>query len=500
MGYVSNHSRGYSHGFGDGFLNHLKSFRHSKFNSIFSLIFTKTTPESEYVDGYESGYQHGKNAREKFIIYAGSPPTSTSDFYWLNKEQERATLIDYFNSDSEQSKLTLAELNKIYLHLKSEIEANYIYRALKDGKQFFHDSKNYFGYYYCNILLDRLEANRVSKANGKISKEEGENEFTQIRNGILLLVESEIKSTIDSLEKSKMAKTDKYSLKSSSDFALANSETIERIIVNNWKVPKTNIPGQYAELFNRIIKWFDNFKPSELEYALMILLNLKYYSHSEIDELLNKMSGELNNLFKGDFSTVSFFGLGNSAGESGNQFLYSLKQKLNLTGINFPKDFNNLHPTIKSIVFIDDIIGTGKQATDFSKTFLSNFTINKYYYSLMAFESGLKRVKESSSFTDVFTTKVLRESEKAFSDSSELFPDAEIRNNIKSIASSYGSILYPKGPLGYDDSQALIVFTHNTPNNTLPIIWASEKNEKIIGVPWNPIWERRKVVKPKNID
>jgi len=48
--------------------------------------------------------------------------------------------------------------------------------------------------------------------------------------------------------------------------------------------------------------------------------------------------------------------------------------------------------------------------------------------------------------------------------------------------------------LGYDDSQSLIVFPHNTPNNTLPIIWAGNKNEKEIGVPWNPIWERVKII------
>jgi hypothetical protein len=424
-------------------------------------------------------------------------PNENSDFHWLNQERERTTLFDYFNSDLQCNNISLSSLKKIYTHIQKEINENYIYRALKDAKQFFYDIKNYDGYNSCNILLDRLESNRISASLKNISKEDSSIEFANIRNSILNIIDSEIKSMIDSFEKFDKTETNRNSFQSASDFAMRNSQTIENIIVDNWKIPKTNYPGEFAETFNRVIKWFDNFKTSEFEYALMILRSLKFFSYNDVDEQLNKMSGELKNLFHNDFSTVGFFGLGISAGASGNQYLYSLKQKLSLKGINFPKDFNQLHPSIKSIVFIDDIIGTGNQASDLSNKYLRNISVNKIYYSLMAFESGLNKVKQSSPFDMVFTTKLLRESEKAFSDSTEIFTDISIRTKIKDMAINYGCILYPKGPLGYDDSQALIAFSHSTPNNTLPIIWASENNEKTIGVPWNPLWERRKVITHK---
>lgn len=63
-----------------------------------------------------------------------------------------------------------------------------------------------------------------------------------------------------------------------------------------------------------------------------------------------------------------------------------------------------------------------------------------------------------------------------------------------SICQKYGEKLYPKHPLGYDDSQLLIAFEYNTPNNTLPIIWSSTNNESSnIETIWHPIFERRKI-------
>ena len=47
----------------------------------------------------------------------------------------------------------------------------------------------------------------------------------------------------------------------------------------------------------------------------------------------------------------------------------------------------------------------------------------------------------------------------------------------------YGKMAYPKAPLGFDDGQLLIGFSHNIPDNTVPIIWSTE-NE------WNGIFPR----------
>jgi len=280
-------------------------------------------------------------------------------------------------------------------------------------------------------------------------------------------------------------------------FYLKNKDTIDKIILNNFKIPKTDAPGKFAEMVSIIIKWFENFKRSEYSLALHILQNIKFFSEDDVNGLLDKMSGELKKLFSNDFSQVNIFGLGDSGGDSGEQFLYRLRQRLGLTEEYFPKDYNAISPLIQSVVFIDDIIGSGKQATDFCREKLGCIKIDKYYCSLLAFNNGLEKIRSESGFKKVFTSYTLTDADKAFSDTSEIFSDKEIREKIKILSQYYGQKIYPKGPLGYDDSQALIAFSHNTPNNTLPIIWASEKNEKTVGETWNPLWERKKVIKKK---
>lgn len=498
--YQSKSSKGYNDGFHDSFLNHIKSYSIPKYISIFERPFATNTPEMDYIDNYEKGYEHGSNARKEYLDYTGMIPNSISDFNWLNKERQKQILLDYFSDNTAPEAIQKEKFEQI----KNLISSNLLYRALNDSIQFFYEFKNYDGYNLCNCLLARLLKNRELIRNHKISKEDSSAEFSNISLALNNLIDGEIKIIIDSAESYRKLKENNVFSEEvfkapidASDFVFTKDKIIQSVIVDNWKIPKTKTPGLYAETYNRIILWFENFKKSEYELALLILCNIKYFTDHEIDQLLEKMCGELKNLFSSDFSKVGFFGLGNYSSDSGSQFLYSLKQKLKLHDFNFPKHHDNLHKNIESIVFIDDIIGTGKQAKDFYDNYLQNLNIKKYYYSLIAFEKGLKSLKINSGFSNVFATKIFTESERAFSDSSEIFSNTLIRTQIKEMTKRYGDILYPKGPLGYDDSQALIVFSHNTPNNTLPIIWASENNEKAIGIPWNPIWERKKISKLK---
>ncbi len=282
-----------------------------------------------------------------------------------------------------------------------------------------------------------------------------------------------------------------------SEFYIENHLRIDRIITNKFQIPKTDAPQRFGEMTNIIIKWFNNFKRSEYPLVLSILQNVKYYSELDINELLDNMSNELKKLFNNDFSSVNIFGLSNYAGDSGVQFLYRLRQRLGISEDHFPINYSNLSENISSLVFIDDIIGSGNQAIKFYKEKLINIKKDNYYFSIIAFENGMNNIKKESCFKDVYSTVVLSDSDKAFSENSELFPEKVLRDKIKVLSEDYGKKLYPKGALGYDDSQALIVFSHNTPNNTLPIIWASVNNEKEIGIPWNPLFDRKKVIVKK---
>jgi len=249
---------------------------------------------------------------------------------------------------------------------------------------------------------------------------------------------------------------------------------------------------------SQIKKWLNNFKPSEIEDAIKLLESVQYKDdHSIRDSILN-LAKEIKNIFKNDLNNVKFYPLGESPSSSGGMYLYDYRKYLGLSEDNFPySSFNDNISTTDILVFFDDMIGSGNQATNFAKNKLQNIKNDVYYISIFAYETGLKRVIDSNYFKQVLCDQILTDEEKAFNDKSFVFEDFETRERLKSLCVKYGKILYPKHPLGYDDSQSLLVFPHNTPNNTLPIYWASENNEKVHGVRWNPLWERKKTKENK---
>jgi hypothetical protein len=60
------------------------------------------------------------------------------------------------------------------------------------------------------------------------------------------------------------------------------------------------------------------------------------------------------------------------------------------------------------------------------------------------------------------------------------------RAEVEAMCRRYGDRLVSTYPLGFGDCQLLIGFHHNTPDNSLPIIWFVEPD----GLPWTPIFKR----------
>ena len=282
------------------------------------------------------------------------------------------------------------------------------------------------------------------------------------------------------------------------EFIKANDKIISSVITT-WGFSKQDI--FFNERKIQTIKWFDNFKPSELNNAFEIFKKVQYKTIYDINDKIKLASKELSKLFSDDFSNVLFYPLGLSSSSSGSMYLYNYSHILKLDNKNYKYDSFKYHLNkYVNIVFIDDIIGSGNQAIRFFNNHLINSTAKCFYISLYGFERGIEKINKEARFEMVFTCKTLSDEEMAFSENSYIFKDPIKKAELKAFCENHGKKLYPEYPLGYDDSQALLVFPHNTPNNTLPIIWASSENEKEIGVPWNPLCERiKKVISKKSI-
>lgn len=295
-------------------------------------------------------------------------------------------------------------------------------------------------------------------------------------------------------------------------------------------------------LDQNIEEWLSNFngivddnKEHEQLNALFLLKQYMFFSIVEVREMLSSLykskffkpklqylrkTTGINNLttletfYKQELLQTRFLGIGNPS-ESSSLLLYFFRQVNNL-----PKDlFCNIHEIfdfeensrisglkknkrgnpINNYVFIDDLTGSGQQASDFftgqdsgqsldifNKIKEYNRGANIYYFTLFSTEEaraafderGLSDIKIESIF-------LLDNTYKVFDEESRYFPPLKMEKEPKqahSIEKKYSYDIstqyYPKFNLpngfeyGYKESQLLLSFFYNTPDNTLPKFWA----------------------------
>ena len=91
-------------------------------------------------------------------------------------------------------------------------------------------------------------------------------------------------------------------------------------VLNNWGfVPNSRERNiKLAE----IIAWINNFRPSEIEYAIKIMENIQYYDDNRVRGIIENLSGRIQAFFGGELKDVLFFPLGVSSASSGSMYLY----------------------------------------------------------------------------------------------------------------------------------------------------------------------------------
>jgi len=166
---------------------------------------------------------------------------------------------------------------------------------------------------------------------------------------------------------------------------------------------------------------------------------------------------------------------------------------------------------IQRYIFIDDFCGSGSQAIDYSKSIVEeikslNPKIRIEYLVLFGTKNGLDLVRKSTKYDRVDSVFELDDTFNCFGNNSRYFDDKYkniIKDDVENMCRRYGTNLMesilerdglskdearknaPQHGLGFNNGQLLIGFHHNTPDNTLPIIWYDESE-----IGWMPIFPR----------
>lgn len=210
-----------------------------------------------------------------------------------------------------------------------------------------------------------------------------------------------------------------------------------------------------------------------------------------------------------ELDKTRFFGVGNPS-ESGAHILYYFRQENMLQKQHFMDAVQIFSrgasgerklrkPEVERYVFLDDICGSGDTAVDYSGVVLDdllalNPSASVSYYCIFATSGGMKRVREESRFgNSCGAVYELDDSYRCLSPKSRYFSGTLMEgidpNVACRMARHYGNLLHPDYAAGWRDSQMLMGFHHNIPDNTLAMMWWDGAWNKA-GPAWTPMFKR----------
>ncbi len=258
---------------------------------------------------------------------------------------------------------------------------------------------------------------------------------------------------------------------------------------------------------DHVRSWLEQFgRQSDQRLMFRLLEGVTFYSEDAIRSKMHEAHGIVTRgiidrrshkqVKKWPGILVSYL---DGPGKSGARFakLYIDENQMyneNLVERGHLKEALGKHESLEAVVFVDDFVGTGKSVREYLAKFVSEcwdvISARKpkvFFVAACGFATGEKiivdYIEQINIEARVHLCEVFDESYICFGDKSRVFMDPKERTKALEIAEKQGLILCKPAPLGYENSQALIVFSHNCPNNTLPILWEKSRT-------WVPLFRR----------
>lgn len=206
------------------------------------------------------------------------------------------------------------------------------------------------------------------------------------------------------------------------------------------------------------------------------------YSHNDIESFLEAL--QQNN----PASPIRFIGVDGSGvhdtGKSGVVMIryYKRHARIHKSITCRPDSISLLPAHIRCLIFIDDMLGTGRQFEDFAKEhgLAEKQGIHMVYCPLVAFQKGVYHLHGKCPWLTVLPTEILNERHQFFSASTNkagVWAVDEV-NTVKDVKFFFEELATQHGiPAStHHGLDLLLGFEDATPNNTLSALWASSSS------------------------
>lgn len=253
-------------------------------------------------------------------------------------------------------------------------------------------------------------------------------------------------------------------------------------LLDEWIKNNPDFVNSKLELQDKINNWLTPANNLEREILFQLFLNSKYYSFSKIKNFFYNNYVEHDNKEKTVYSAIESKDYKyNSSNIYLNSFAISTADKINPKNIlSSIRGIDSIGVT--DIVFLDDIVGTGKTFIKFLTSNLVELSKVKIHLWVVCITKTAKdKIEKYQKENNIdINIKQLSIEKKAF-ETGYIFKSKKTCDYNKTIIKSYEEKIWGGNNnqiLGYDKSQCVVSFYNNTPNNTLSSFWASWKTNK----------------------
>jgi hypothetical protein len=259
-----------------------------------------------------------------------------------------------------------------------------------------------------------------------------------------------------------------------------------------------------------IRNWLENFQHKDWNHALTVLERVLYFS---VYDIITEYEAGLAKIMAQTTDEVLYLHAIGAYGKSGTAMVYYVKQtevyrqnEKKIRILSTIKELDDLLADAKlttpfPLVFLDDIIGSGGTFVTYYQDCLNqsvaftNHCDRTYILSVVCMQEGKEYIQQqmTSKRLEIIGT-ILK---KVFSSRGSVFGYRPNMVPIRHFCFTYGKGLFVQKDrktkkvvdhaLGYNNSQALVIFAHASPNNTLPILWA---NKVVRKQQWLPLYPR----------
>lgn len=254
-----------------------------------------------------------------------------------------------------------------------------------------------------------------------------------------------------------------------------------------------------------VIRWLFNFEDEDVELAVQLLEHVIFLRD---DDVKGQLYEQISKLPKDKTKHIVPLGKPGKSGAAISYWIHGLMKRNELREMAFYSSIEDFISYRNSqewktqkdiVVYVDDFIGRGGSVVTalsleekiVRPEVLSDASSGRLYViAAIVMDNGYSKITH-----DISGAIILGDLHcKGFDPHKKVFGSYFKTKAVREMCYKYGKQLYKDWPLGFENTQSLVLMQHSSPNNTIPVLWSDNQYQ---GRNWNPLVPRNNLLKIK---